>query len=81
MGHKDWGGLNANCEGIFSMKFQRTVTFHFRGGSEKNGHYFPFSSDIELYLRSLKHLKIKILVNENIQFYNWNNDMELMSWF
>ena len=23
------------------------------GGSEKNGHYFPFSSDIELYLRSL----------------------------
>ena len=31
------------------------VTFHFRGGggSEKNGHYFPFSSDVELYLRSL----------------------------
>ncbi len=23
-------------------------------GFEKNGHYFPFSSDAELYLRSLK---------------------------
>ena len=23
------------------------------GGSEKNGHYFPFSSNVELYLRSL----------------------------
>ncbi len=47
---------NANSEPLFSMKFQQMVTFHFgggRGGSKKNGHYFPFSGDIELYLRSL----------------------------
>ncbi len=53
--------LCANCGVIFSTKFQRMVTFHFKGvggGSEKNSHYFPFSSDVELYLRSLNILII-----------------------
>ena len=48
--------LYANHEAIFSTKFEQAVTFHFRAGrgSQKNGYYFPFSSDVELYLWSLK---------------------------
>ncbi len=47
--------LYANCGVKFSTKFRRMETFHFMGAgeSEENGHYFPFSSDVELYLRSL----------------------------
>ncbi len=34
------------------------VNLHFKGGRGvwENGHYFPFSSDVELYLRSLSNL-------------------------
>ena len=39
-----------NCQVIFSTKFQQTGTFHFRGKSVKNDHYFPFCSNVELCL-------------------------------
>ena len=45
--------MESNAKGGRGVKNQmhtRMVTFHFRGrgGSEKNGHYFPFPSDVEL---------------------------------
>ena len=50
--------LYANCGVKFLTKFRLIVSFDFRGGrgggSKKNGHYFPFSSDVELYLRAFQ---------------------------
>ncbi len=65
----------ANCGVIFSTKFQRIVTFHFmgagEGGSEKNGHHFPFSSDVEFYLLSLIRLE-SVSLNIRNHFYAIN---------
>ncbi len=62
--------------GDIDVKKSTNGHFHFRGGgSEKNGHYFPFPSNIELYLRSLsKSQETSFCGNENLSYLELNRD-------